>query len=174
MSDAVREPVVVRPVVARLTGAAVVLVATVEPGGECHAADGATGLPDGSSHPPLPLPADARDCPTAVSQALNRLRPAGVDGPNRLLLGAEATGASDHGYPVATHPARQLDGPILWAPAVKGGVPLSTRGGDVELCLGQDLSIGYLDHDATSTRLHFHQPFTFRMPAPEAVVSLIA
>lgn len=51
MSDAVREPVVVRPVVARLTGAAVVLVATVEPGGECHAAAGATGLPDGSSHP---------------------------------------------------------------------------------------------------------------------------
>ncbi|PWS52894.1 hypothetical protein DLE01_02025, partial [Streptomyces sp. FT05W] len=74
----------------------------------------------------------------------------------------------------ATHLARQLDGPILWAPAVKGGVPLSTRGGDVELCLGQDLSIGYLDHDATSTRLHFYQAFTFRMPTPEAVVSLIA
>lgn len=113
-----------------------------------------------------------------MSQALTRLRLAGVDGPYRLLLGAdaftEATETSDHGYPVATHLGRLLDDQILWAPAVTGGVLLSTRGGDFELCLAQDLSIGYESHDATSVRLYFHQAFTFRMLTPEAVVSLIA
>ncbi|MBO0915650.1 family 1 encapsulin nanocompartment shell protein, partial [Streptomyces laculatispora] len=96
----------------------------------------------------------------------------------RLLLGAdaftEATETSDHGYPVSTHLARLLDDPILWAPAVAGGVLLSTRGGDFELCLGEDLSIGYQEHDATTVTLYFHQSFTFRMLTPEAVVPIIA
>lgn len=143
-----------------------------------YSAAGITGLRSGSSHDPQPLPADARDYPAAVSQALTRLRLAGVDGPYRLLLGAdaftEATETSDHGYPVATHLGRLLDDQILWAPAVTGGVLLSTRGGDFELRLAQDLSVGYEDHDATSVRLYFHQAFTFRMLTPEAVVPLIA
>ncbi|MFD4033811.1 encapsulin [Streptomyces sp. NPDC058637] len=86
----------------------------------------------------------------------------------------EATETSGHGHPVATHLVRLLDEPVLRAPAVTGGVLLSTRGGDFELRLGQDLSIGYLDHDATSIRLYFHQAFTFRMLTPEAVVPIIA
>ncbi|MFD3652818.1 family 1 encapsulin nanocompartment shell protein [Streptomyces sp. 24-1644] len=143
-----------------------------------YGAGGITGLRSGSSHDPQPLPADARDYPAAVSQALTRLRLAGVDGPYRLLLGAdaftEATETSDHGYPVATHLGRLLDDQILWAPAVTGGVLLSTRGGDFELRLAQDLSIGYASHDATSVHLYFHQAFTFRMLTPEAVVPLIA
>ncbi|ROQ77664.1 family 1 encapsulin nanocompartment shell protein [Streptomyces sp. NBC_01260] len=143
-----------------------------------YAAAGITGLRDGSSHTALPLPADARDYPATVSQALTQLRLAGVDGPYRLLLGAdaftEATETSDHGYPVSTHLARLLDDPILWAPAVAGGVLLSTRGGDFELCLGEDLSIGYQEHDATTVTLYFHQSFTFRMLTPEAVVPIIA
>ncbi|MFC9247446.1 family 1 encapsulin nanocompartment shell protein [Streptomyces sp. NPDC057136] len=143
-----------------------------------YGAGGITGLRSGSSHGPQPLPADARDYPAAVSQALTRLRLAGVDGPYRLLLGAdaftEATETSDHGYPVATHLGRLLDDQILWAPAVTGGVLLSTRGGDFELRLAQDLSIGYEHHDATSIHLYFHQAFTFRMLTPEAVVPLIA
>ncbi|MFB8051438.1 family 1 encapsulin nanocompartment shell protein [Streptomyces rubiginosohelvolus] len=143
-----------------------------------YGAAGITGLRDGSSHEPLPLPADARDYPVAVSQAVTRLRLAGVDGPYRLLLGAdaftEAAETADHGYPVKTHLSRLVDDEILWAPAVKGGVLLSTRGGDFELSLGQDLSIGYADHDATSIHLYFQQAFTFRMLTPEAVVGLIA
>ncbi len=87
-------------------------------------------------------------------------------------MGAAET--SDHGYPVKTHLSRIVDDEILWAPAVKGGVLLSTRGGDFELCLGQDLSIGYADHDATSVHLYFQQAFTFRMLTAEAVVGLIA
>ena len=67
---------------------------------------------------------------------------------------------------------RLLDGPIVWAPGVNGAVVLSTRGGDFELTVGQDFSIGYLDHTATSVRLYLQESFTFRVLAPEAAIPL--
>ena len=114
--------------------------------------------------------------PNAVSQAVSALRLAGVDGPYSLLLSADAYTAvnetSDHGYPIREHLARVLDGEIIWAPAIDGAFLLSTRGGDFELRLGQDLSIGYLSHDATSVRLYFQESLTFLVHTAEAAVAL--
>jgi uncharacterized linocin/CFP29 family protein len=137
---------------------------------------GIVGIRGGSSNPPIALPADVRDYPNAVSQALTSLRLAGVDGPYALLLGAEAYTAvsetSDHGHPVHSHLARLLDGEIIWAPAVEGAFLLSTRGGDYGLHLGQDLGIGYTSHDADSVQLYLQETFTFLMHTAEAVVAL--
>jgi uncharacterized linocin/CFP29 family protein len=137
---------------------------------------GITGMRQGASHPPVPLPPDARDYPEAVSRALTALRLAGVNGPYTLLLSADAyTAVSetvDHGFPILTHLSRLLDGEIIWAPAIDGAVLLSSRGGDFELHLGQDLSIGYLSHDADSVRLYLQETLTFLLYTAEAVVPL--
>ena len=61
---------------------------------------------------------------------------------------------------------------IIWAPAIDGAFLLSTRGGDYELHLGQDLSIGYLSHDATSVQLYFQESLTFLVQTSEAGVAL--
>ena len=91
-----------------------------------------------------------------VSQALSALRLAGVGGPYSLLLSADAytmvSETADHGYPIREHLSRVVDGDIIWAPAIDGAFVLSGRGGDFELRLGQDLSIGYLSHDAEHVR----------------------
>jgi uncharacterized linocin/CFP29 family protein len=50
---------------------------------------------------------------------------------------------------------------------------LSLRGGDAELVVGQDWSIGYLDHDARDVRLYLQETFTFRVLTPEAAVPLV-
>jgi uncharacterized linocin/CFP29 family protein len=150
---------------------------------EGYPAGGIQGVHAASSNPPLPLPADVRELPNTVSQALTTLRLAGVEGPYALLLGAEAYTAvnetSDHGYPIRTHIARLLgdsDGAagaaIVWAPAITGGYLLSTRGGDFELHLGQDLSIGYTSHDEDSVALYFQESLTFFAYTSEAVVAL--
>ena len=116
--------------------------------------------------------------PTAVAQGLTALRLAGVDGPYRLLLSADAYTAvaetTDHGYPIREHVARVLgqDSEIIWAPAIEGALLLSARGGDYELHLGQDLSIGYLSHDASAVELYFEESLTFLVQTPEAAVSL--
>ena len=50
---------------------------------------------------------------------------------------------------------------------------LSLRGGDFILDSGQDLSIGYLDHDADAVRLYLEESFSFRVIEPDAAVAPI-
>jgi uncharacterized linocin/CFP29 family protein len=47
------------------------------------------------------------------------------------------------------------------------------RGDDFELTVGQDLSIGYLEHDREKVRLYFQESFTFRVLTPHAAVALV-
>ncbi len=49
---------------------------------------------------------------------------------------------------------------------------LTTRGGDFELDIGQDISIGYLDHSETTVKLYLQESFTFRLLTAEAAVAL--
>jgi uncharacterized linocin/CFP29 family protein len=141
-----------------------------------YAVAGIQGIRPGTSNPALTLPPDVKGYPGAVAQALNLLRLAGVNGPYALLLGAEPYaaigGATDHGYPVLQHIQRLVDGKIIWAPAIEGGVVLTTRGGDFDLTIGQDISIGYLGHSETTVRLYFQETITFLMLTTEAVVVL--
>ncbi|MDI9883446.1 family 1 encapsulin nanocompartment shell protein [Streptomyces sp. HNM0645] len=143
---------------------------------EGYAAAGIDGLRERSSNPALTLPAEPREYPDTVSRALTALRLAGVGGPYSLLLGADAYTAvsetSDHGYPIAAHLERILDGQLLWAPALDGAFLLTTRGGDYELRLGEDLAIGYTSHDAAEVELYFRQTLTFLTYTDEAVVAL--
>ena len=99
-----------------------------------------------------------------------------MDGPYSLLLSADAYTAvsetADHGYPIREHLARVVDGEIIWAPAIDGAFVLTARGGDYELRLGQDLSIGYLSHDADHVQLYFQESLTFLVYTTEASVAL--
>jgi uncharacterized linocin/CFP29 family protein len=140
-------------------------------------AAGIVGIRAASSNPSVALPTDVREYPTAVAQALTSLRLAGVDGPYSILLSADAYTAvaetTDHGYPIRDHIARVInDGEIIWAPAVEGAFLLSTRGGDYELHLGQDLSIGYQSHDDSRIELYFQESLTFLVQTSEAAVVL--
>lgn len=126
--------------------------------------------------PARSLPAEASHFPDVVAEALATLRLAGVDGPYALVLGSDAytaaTRSSDQGYPVYQHLAELVDGGIVWAPAIDGGLVVSTRGGDYRLRLGQDLSIGYTSHDASGVNLYLLESFTFLAYTAEAAVSL--
>ncbi len=136
------------------------------------------GIRQGASNPKLSLPADVREYPNAIAQSLSQLRMVGVNGPYSVLLGANAYTAlsetSDSGYPVLEHVKRLVEGKIIWTPAIEGAVVLTTRGGDFELHLGQDLSIGYLSHTDTTVRLYLQESFTFLFLTGEAAVALSA
>jgi uncharacterized linocin/CFP29 family protein len=134
------------------------------------------GIWEGTSNPIDALPADVRDYPDAVAHALSQLRLVGVNGPYSVLLGADEYTAlaetRDHGYPVLEHVKRIVDGNIVWAPALEGAVVLTTRGGDFELNIGQDVSIGYLSHTDSAVRLYLQETFVFRVLTGEASVVL--
>jgi uncharacterized linocin/CFP29 family protein len=143
---------------------------------EGYAAAGIEGISQGTSNPIVALPADVRAYPEAIAESLNQLRLVGVNGPYYVLLGAEPytklSEASDQGYPVLQHIKRLVDTEIVWAPAVAGAFVLTTRGGDFALHIGQDISIGYLNHTDTIVQLYLQETFTFLLLTAEAAVAL--
>ncbi|HYA34890.1 MAG TPA: family 1 encapsulin nanocompartment shell protein, partial [Candidatus Binataceae bacterium] len=80
--------------------------------------------------------------------------------------------ASDHGYPVIQHIQRLVNEEIIWAPAIDGAFVLTKRGGDFELHLGQDVSIGYLSHTEKTVSLYLQETMTFLMLTSEAAVAI--
>jgi uncharacterized linocin/CFP29 family protein len=141
-----------------------------------YKAAGIVGICEGTSNPKKTLPGDVREYPQAIAEALNQLRRAGVNGPYTALLGADAYTAlaetSDYGYPVLEHVKRLVNDKIIWAPGIPGAVVLTTRGGDFDLHIGQDTSIGYLSHTDTAVRLYLQETFTFLLLTTEAAVAL--
>jgi uncharacterized linocin/CFP29 family protein len=144
---------------------------------EGYDAAGIEGIRKGTSNPIKTLPADVLQYPDAIAQSLSQLRLVGVNGPYAVLLGADAYTAlaetSDHGYPVLEHVKRLVNDQIIWAPAIGGAFVLTTRGGDFDLHIGQDVSIGYLSHTDAAVRLYLQETFTFLLLTDEAAVALV-
>jgi len=135
------------------------------------------GIIESSPHKPLEVKS-AVEWPSAISAAKEVLRLAGVDGPYALAVGIQAydelTAEGDDGYPLRNRIEEHVStGSLVWAPALKGGaVLLSTRGGDYELTVGQDLSVGYTAHDRKTVELYITESFTFRVLEDKAAIYL--
>ena len=136
-----------------------------------------TGIIEASPHNPIEV-RSSQAWPSAVSAAKEVLRMAGINGPYALALGMEAydelTADGDDGYPLQDRiEERVSEGNLIWAPALKeGAVLLSIRGGDYELTVGQDLSVGYASHDRTTVELYLTESFTFRVLEDKAAILL--
>ena len=141
-----------------------------------YAEAGIGGIVDASAKSKCSITEDYTKYLASVAEALHKLRAAGIGGPYAIALGPRCfTGLGKTmlgGFPALEQLRRLLDGPIVSAPAVDGAVVLSLRGGDFELTVGQDFSIGYLEHSASSVRLYLQESMTFRVLSPEAAVPL--
>jgi len=136
------------------------------------------GVTEASPHDPVALAEPIEQYPGAVAAGLERLLNSGIAGPYALALGAEehqrVIETAEHGgYLLLEHLQRILDGPIVWAPGVKGAVLISQRGGDFIFDSGQDLSIGYDSHDGQVVRLYLQESFSFQAVTPDAAVALV-
>ncbi len=113
-----------------------------------------------------------------VASAVEQLGLVGVGGPYVLVLDADHYHAlvqsTETGYPIHRVIRNTLDGPIVWSDAIAGGLLASARGGDFELTVGQDISIGYEAHTNTEIQLYFTESFAFRTLEPKAAVPLVA
>jgi uncharacterized linocin/CFP29 family protein len=145
---------------------------------EGYAEAGIPGLVTDAANEGVALPEDPAQLPGAISEALEQLRQAGVDGPYGVALGPQAYAAMDRttgdgGYPVLRHVQRLVDRPVVWAPSLRGGVVVSQRGGDFKLVCGRDATIGYLSHDEKRAQLYLEESFSAVLDGPEAAVPLL-
>lgn len=136
-----------------------------------------TGIFEATPETALQLSDDYAHYPEVVAEALGKLRNLGIGGPYGIALGprcyvglTETTTAG--GYRVYDHVKRLLNGPLVWTPGIEGAVVLSVRGGDFELTVGEDFSIGYLSHTADTVRLYLQESMTFRVLTAEAAIPL--
>jgi uncharacterized linocin/CFP29 family protein len=140
-------------------------------------AAGITGIAQASTNEPIALGSDCERYPRHVAKAVDALRGVGIEGPYGMALGPEAhtnvLETSQHGgYPLLEHLREILGGPLVWAPGVEGAVVLAVGGGHFLFECGEDLSIGYEDHDVDAVRLYLEESFSFRIATPEAAVAL--
>ena len=136
-----------------------------------------TGIAEASPYKQASLGKVADQYPRPVAGALEELLCNGISGPYGLALGREqhrrVVETAEHGgYPLLDHLHKILEGPIVWAPGVKGAVVVSLRGGDFIFESGEDLSIGYDSHDGEVVRLYLEESFSFHVATPEAAVAL--
>jgi uncharacterized linocin/CFP29 family protein len=139
---------------------------------------GITGIVQASPHQGLTLPGEADGYPRPVASAVQALLQSGIDGPYGLALGSECfkrvAETAEHGGVLLRDHLRKIlhDGPIVWAPGIEGGVVVSLRGEDFQFESGQDLSVGYLEHDRETVTFYLEQSFSFHVATPEAAVPL--
>lgn len=138
---------------------------------------GIKGICESATHKPVLLPPDDPDAFTeAVETGVVAIQKSGIGGPYALVLGTEPYALLQVGdpqaYPLRKQVAAIASGGVYWSPALHGGVLLSRRGGDFEMTVGQDISIGYRSHEKDSVDLYFTESFTFRVLEPSAAIEL--
>lgn len=131
------------------------------------------GLLQVSENDPITYPREKKDISEAVAEAVTVLKKNAVGGPYQLVLGVEKwkhLTALSRGYPVIKHLKEMTGSDIIINPIIGDALLVSRRGGDFELVIGQDLSIGYEFHSSREAQLYLTESFTFRVLDPAAVV----
>jgi uncharacterized linocin/CFP29 family protein len=116
------------------------------------------------------------DIMEGLSEAEMFLNRNSIDGPFVLVAGPQLWQIIEvlgEGYPLKKRVSSLADGGTIFSPYIEGGFLVSSRGGDFELTLGQDISIGYESTNGGKVRLFMAESFTFRVIEPKAVVSLV-
>ncbi len=135
------------------------------------------GIVSASPYTALTIDKDYENFPVQIAAAISTLTERGIDGPFSVAVDMETyvgiTRATQAGtYPLLKEIRNGIDGVLVKTPLVNGCVVMSQRGGDFELSIGQDFSIGYLQHSATEVSLYIEESFTFLNLAPEAAIAL--
>ena len=110
-----------------------------------------------------------------VSEGITVLQDSAIEGPYSLLVNKDlwlTIASSSNGYPLKRQLEDLIGGSIVYSPKVDDPALVSTRGGDVELILGQDFSLGYEDHGDGKVRLFLTESFGLRVLEPAAIVNL--
>jgi uncharacterized linocin/CFP29 family protein len=143
-------------------------------------AAGIRGIAEACVHDAVTLSGNFNAYTTHTAEAVETLLRNGIMGPYALALAPDQyTGViqtAEHGGVLLFDHLKKIlqGGPIVWAPGLNGAVVVSLRGGDFLFESGQDLSIGYSNHDASSVYLYLEESFSFRVATPEAACALKA
>lgn len=109
----------------------------------------------------------------AISEGQARMLKDGVEGPTNLVVSLpiwKFLARSTPGGTLRSIIEKQIEGSVILSEFVQAALLVASRGGDLELTVGQDFAVGYHSHTASEINLFVTESFTFRVVAPEAIV----
>ena len=133
------------------------------------------GLEESSTIKPVSIPKNINSFLKEIGNQVIHLGKNSVEGPYSIVINAiewlELIKLSE-GYPVQIQLKEILGGKVIINHTNKNSFLVSERGGDYELILGQDITLGFESYESGNVRLYLTSSFTFRVLNPDAVVVL--
>jgi uncharacterized linocin/CFP29 family protein len=127
---------------------------------------GIKGLNDCNKYNEILLGNDKKQILDGVSNGITTLLDASVEGPYVLVVNPDLWRSITQlaeGYPIRKHLEKLLENDVIYSQAIDCAYLVSLRGGDLELTIGADYSIGYESHTKESVNLFVAESFTFRV-----------
>jgi uncharacterized linocin/CFP29 family protein len=133
------------------------------------------GIAESVKHEAIPATDNPSGFLEAIFKGVTVLTEASVGGPYALVVNPDIwamMSGSTQGYPLRKRVEDIIGGEMIPCPTVDDAFLISLRGGDLELVIGQDFSIGYKAHDGQKVRLFLTESFTFRVLDPSVILLL--
>ncbi|SFM10973.1 family 1 encapsulin nanocompartment shell protein [Halanaerobium salsuginis] len=135
------------------------------------------GIVEASDYDEVSVSGGEKELITGLLKAITIFEENSVGGSKRLLLGPELYSLlyelDDKGYPLKRKVEEMVESGALLVPDLGNrGLLISERGGDFELTVGQDISLGFEKREDDEVELFFIETFTFRVNGPEAAIVL--
>jgi uncharacterized linocin/CFP29 family protein len=132
----------------------------------------ATGLINVKDIKPVQVKITLTNFLQALAEQVNSLQISGVEGPYTLVLPDKVWAklvADSTAYPLPQLLKGVTGGNLIIHHHNKDIFLVSERGGDFELHLGQDISLGFEGYDTKKVKLFFTESFAYQIHGPEAV-----
>lgn len=134
---------------------------------------GIKGLDTATQNEAVALPDDPNKFLKELANQIVNLSKQAVAGPYSLVLNASTwlnMVNLAEGYPIQKQLKQILGGQVIISHFNKNSYLVSQQGGDYELAIGQDYTLGYDNHDTKKVKLYITASLTFRVLSPEAIV----
>ncbi len=134
-----------------------------------------TGLKECNAKEKLVFPEQIEDLLSVVSQGITKLVQASISGPYTLIVSPQKwQRISSHfkGYPLKIQLEKLLGGQVILSHFIQEAFLAPVHASDLNLVLGQDISIGYESHNEKEVRLFFTESFTLQVHDPATLVMI--
>lgn len=131
------------------------------------------GLVEAAEREEIKFGNDANSILDSIAGGLVELRRAYQEGPFILVVGEDAYRkilSQGTNYPLDKQIEDLTGKEIVYSHALDGALLVPFNHDDLELTIGQDLSIGYQSHDNKKVRFFITESFTFRVLDPSIIV----
>ncbi|NLY78129.1 MAG: bacteriocin family protein [Tissierellia bacterium] len=132
------------------------------------------GLIKSSEHEVLDFGNDQESILDAIAKGLIKLRESYQEGPFTLVVGEKAYRrllSKGEGYSLIDRIESLTGHKVIYSHVLDGAVLVPYDHDDLELTIGQDLDIGYQNHDNKKIRFFITESFTFRVLDPTIIVN---